>query len=64
MIGANGELTYSDVDLDTIAQAQFLHLGGTPSLLKLDNGLNRPAAFWAYAKESGATTMNWTLIFS
>jgi sugar/nucleoside kinase (ribokinase family) len=33
VIGANGELTYSDIDLDVIAQVQFLHLGGTPLLL-------------------------------
>ena len=54
VIGANGELTYSDVDLDTIAQAQFLHLGGTPLLLKLDG---EPASrILRHAKESGATT--------
>jgi sugar/nucleoside kinase (ribokinase family) len=34
VIGANGELSYEDLDLDVIAQAQFLHLGGTPLLLK------------------------------
>ena len=54
VIGANGELTYDDVDLDIIAQAQFLHLGGTPLLLKLDG---EPASrVLRHAKESGATT--------
>jgi sugar/nucleoside kinase (ribokinase family) len=54
VIGANGELTYSDVDLDIIAQAQFLHLGGTPLLLKLDG---EPASrVLRHAQESGAIT--------
>ena len=54
VIGANGELTYGDLDLETIAQAQFLHLGGTPLLLKLDG---EPASrVLRHAKQSGATT--------
>ncbi len=54
VIGANGELTYDDIDLDVIAQVQFLHLGGTPLLLKLDG---EPASrILRHAKESGATT--------
>jgi len=54
VIGANGELTSGDVDLDIIAQAQFLHLGGTPLLLKLDG---EPASrILRHAKESGVTT--------
>ena len=54
VIGANGELGYSDVDLDIIAKAQFVHLGGTPLLLKLDG---EPASrILRRARESGATT--------
>jgi sugar/nucleoside kinase (ribokinase family) len=54
VIGANGELTYSDIDLEVIAQVQFLHLGGTPLLLKLDG---EPASrVLRHAKESGVTT--------
>jgi sugar/nucleoside kinase (ribokinase family) len=54
VIGANGELTYDDLDLDIIAEAQFLHLGGTPLLLKLDG---EPASrVLRHAKGAGATT--------
>lgn len=54
VIGANGELSYEDLDLDVIAQAQFLHLGGTPLLLKLDG---EPASrILRHAKESGSIT--------
>jgi sugar/nucleoside kinase (ribokinase family) len=36
VIGANGELTFEDVDFDIISRSQFLHIGGTPLLKKLD----------------------------
>ena len=35
VIGANGELTFEDVNLDVIAAAQFLHLGGTPLMYQI-----------------------------
>ena len=36
VIGASGELTFEDVDFDIISRSQFLHIGGTPLLKKLD----------------------------
>jgi len=36
VIGANGELTIDDINFDTIAGAQFLHVGGAPLMLKFD----------------------------
>ena len=36
VIGASGEMTFEDVDFDIISRAQFLHIGGTPLLKKLD----------------------------
>ena len=36
VIGANGELTFEDLDLDVIAAADFLHMGGATLLPKLD----------------------------
>ncbi len=54
VIGANGELTFEDVNLDVIAAAQFLHLGGTPLMLKFDG---EPASrVLKFAKERGITT--------
>lgn len=34
--GANGELVWEDIDLDIIAEADFLHMGGTSLLPKFD----------------------------
>jgi len=34
--GANGELTYDDINLDAIAEADYLHMGGTSLLPKFD----------------------------
>jgi len=34
--GANAELVLSDIDMDLIASADYLHVGGTPLLTKLD----------------------------
>jgi sugar/nucleoside kinase (ribokinase family) len=54
VIGANGELTWEDIDLEAVAQASFLHLGGTPLLLKLDG---EPASrVLRHAREHGVTT--------
>lgn len=36
VVGANGELTFEDVDLGIISRARYLHVGGTPLLEKLD----------------------------
>ncbi len=53
VIGANGELTYDDVDFDVIAQADFLHMGGTSLLPKLDGEPTRKVL--EYAKQKGVT---------
>ena len=34
--GANAEFTLEDVDLDLIAGADFLHIGGTPLMPRFD----------------------------
>lgn len=55
VVGANGELTYEDVNLDAIAAARFLHLGGTPLMPKFDG---EPAArVLRFARERGVTTL-------
>jgi sugar/nucleoside kinase (ribokinase family) len=36
VIGANGELTFDDLDFDVISRSHYLHVGGTPLLKKLD----------------------------
>jgi sugar/nucleoside kinase (ribokinase family) len=41
VVGANAELTLADIDWDSIASAEYLHLGGLLRLLKLDG---EPAA--------------------
>jgi sugar/nucleoside kinase (ribokinase family) len=54
VIGANGELTIDDINFDAIAAAQYLHLGGTPLMLKFDG---EPASkVLKFAKEHGVTT--------
>jgi sugar/nucleoside kinase (ribokinase family) len=54
VIGASGELTASDVDLDIVSRARFLHVGGTPLMRRLDgpplSGILR------FARERGITT--------
>jgi len=53
-VGANGELTLEDVDLDAVAAADFLHYGGAFTLPKLDG---EPAArLLRHAKEHGVVT--------
>jgi sugar/nucleoside kinase (ribokinase family) len=54
VIGANGELTYDDINLEAIASANFLHVGGTPLMAKFDGA---PASrVLRFAKEKGLTT--------
>jgi len=52
--GANGELTFEDLDLDAIERADFLHMGGTSLLPKLDGEPTRRVL--QYAKQHGVTT--------
>ena len=54
VIGANGELCYDDLDLDVIADADFLHMGGATLLPKLDG--QPMAEVLRFAKEHGVTT--------
>ncbi len=54
VLGANGELTYEDVNLDAIANAQFLHLGGTYLMPKFDGEPSRRVL--EFAKRHGVTT--------
>jgi sugar/nucleoside kinase (ribokinase family) len=54
VIGANGELSFEDINFETIASSEFLHLGGTPLLTKLDG---EPASrVLRFAKEKNVTT--------
>ncbi|MCL4554468.1 MAG: sugar kinase [Actinobacteria bacterium] len=52
--GANGELTFDDVDLDVIAGARFLHMGGTSLLPKFDGEPTRKVL--QFAREHGVIT--------
>lgn len=54
VLGANGELTFEDVNLDAIAKAPFLHFGGTYLMPKLDGEPTRRVL--QFAKEHGVTT--------
>jgi sugar/nucleoside kinase (ribokinase family) len=52
--GANAELRLEDIDLDLIASADYLHVGGTPLMPGLDG---EPLAHvFEHAKEHGAVT--------
>ena len=54
VIGANGEYAYEDVAFDAIARCQFLHVGGTPLMKKLDGApLSR---VFRFARERGIVT--------
>jgi len=53
VIGANGELTLDDIDFDVIAAADFLHLGGTCLLPRLDGEPTRKVL--EYARQKGVT---------
>ena len=52
--GANGEFVWEDLDLDVIASADFLHMGGTSLLPKFDGGPTRKVL--EFAKQNGVTT--------
>lgn len=54
VIGANGELSLDDVDLDVIGAADFLHMGGTSLLPKMDGEPTR--RLLEHAKSRGVTT--------
>ncbi len=54
VIGANGELTFEDLNLDAIASADYLHMAGTSLLSKLDG--EPTVRVLKYAKEHGVVT--------
>jgi sugar/nucleoside kinase (ribokinase family) len=54
VLGANAELSFEDVDLDAIAAADVLHLGGTCLMAKLDGEPTRRVL--EFAKSKGVTT--------
>jgi sugar/nucleoside kinase (ribokinase family) len=54
VIGANGELTIDDINLDAIAKANYLHVGGAPLMRKFDG---KPASqVLKFAQEKGVVT--------
>jgi sugar/nucleoside kinase (ribokinase family) len=54
VLGANAELSYDDVNLDAIASAGHLHLGGTYLMSKFDGEPTRRVL--EFAKSNGVTT--------
>jgi len=54
VLGANGELGLADVDFEAIEHADFLHLGGTYLMPKLDGEPTRDVL--RFAKEHGVVT--------
>ena len=52
--GANGALVWDDIDLDLVAGADHLHMGGTSLLPKFDGEPTR--RIMEYAKQHGVTT--------
>jgi sugar/nucleoside kinase (ribokinase family) len=52
--GANGELTFEDLNLDVIANADYLHMGGASLLPKFDG--EPMAKALKFAKEHGVIT--------
>jgi sugar/nucleoside kinase (ribokinase family) len=52
--GANGELVWEDLDLDVIAGADFLHMGGTSLMPKFDGEPTRKVL--EFAKQHNVTT--------
>lgn len=54
VLGANAEFSLDDVDFDVIANADYLHFGGTYLLPKLDG--EPTAEILKFAKEHGVTT--------
>ncbi len=59
VIGANGAFTLDDVNWSAIAQAQFLHVGGTSLMEKFDG--EPVSQVVKFAKEKGLTT-TWDFI--
>lgn len=54
VIGANGELSWDDIDLEVVGAADFLHMGGTSLLPKMDGEPTR--RLLEFAKSRGVTT--------
>jgi sugar/nucleoside kinase (ribokinase family) len=54
LVGASRELTIEDVDFSLIAKADFLHLGGSPLMEKLDGEPSKQIL--KFAQEHGAIT--------
>ncbi len=54
VLGANAELSLEDIDFGVIAEADFLHLGGTYLMPKLDG--EPTAEVLKFAREKGVTT--------
>lgn len=54
VLGANAELSLQDINWDAIANADYLHLGGTYLMRKLDGEPTRDVL--KFAKEHGVTT--------
>jgi sugar/nucleoside kinase (ribokinase family) len=54
VMGANGELTYEDVDLAVVSRAQYLHIGGTPLMAKFDGA--PMCKVFKHARERGVVT--------
>ncbi len=52
--GANGELVWEDLDLDVIAGADYLHMGGTSLMPKFDGEPTRKVL--EFAKQNNVTT--------
>jgi sugar/nucleoside kinase (ribokinase family) len=52
--GANGELTLDDINFDAIASADYLHMGGTSLLPKLDGEPTRKVL--EFARDAGVVT--------
>ena len=52
--GANGELVWEDLDLDVIAGADYLHMGGTSLMPKFDGEPTRRVL--EFAKQNNVTT--------
>jgi sugar/nucleoside kinase (ribokinase family) len=54
VIGANGEYAYEDIDLAAVSGAQYLHIGGTPLMAKLDGA--PMSRVFRHAREHGVVT--------
>ena len=54
VVGANGELGWDDIDLEVVGSADFLHMGGTSLLPKLDGEPTR--RLLEHARSRGVTT--------